>query len=115
MRPGNETKQLLCDLYERIPSYLTPPHCPVGVADNPPRWLHPHGHEESGPVDSVEPKNVLTYDVGGGRPEVGGAGIAGHRQVVSESIQPDVHLEDQRGIRSETYVNVKANGTSSTQ
>ena len=78
----------------RTPSYLTPPHRPVGVADDPPRWLHPHGHEEGRPVDSVEAKNVLADHMSRGRPEVGRAGIAGHRQVVSESIQPDVHLEE---------------------
>ena len=66
----------------------------MGVADDPPRRLHPRSHEKGRPVDGMEAKDVLAHQVSRGRPAVGGVGVARYREVVSEGIQPDIHLEE---------------------
>lgn len=73
-------------------------HRPVGVGQKLPGQGEFQGHQESGPVDGVEPNDVLADDLAVGRPHrtrlvraTTTKRVAGHCQVVQQRIQPHVY------------------------
>lgn len=70
------------------------------MCDDHPRRFQSGSHKECWPEHSMEPQNVLTNDVSGGRPSVTGGGKLGHSEVVQEGIQPNINLKSVKNIIS---------------
>ena len=52
----------------------------------------------------MEPQNVFTNDVSGGRPSVTTGGKLGHSEVVQEGIQPNINLESKNIVAISKHI-----------
>ena len=94
------TQGVVAELEERIGTHhialglahLVVAHEPPSMGEDGLGQFQPHGHEEGGPVDSVEAEDVLAHDLKIGRPNA----IRCSREVIQQRIEP--HIDHMRLI-----------------